>query len=95
MVLMLCIRLSRQAFWICRAETRKHNGQREPPVRGAGPRSTRLRHRQLRLQNNEAVKPPPLLRPFWNLPLRPGRRFLSFFLSLLFLFISVCLAGLS
>ena len=46
-----------QAFWICGEETRKHNRQCEPPVRGAGPRSARLRHRQLRFQDDEAVKP--------------------------------------
>lgn len=98
MVLMLCVRLSRQAFWICRAETRKHNGQREPPVRGAGPRSTRLRHRQLRLQNNEAVKPPPSSVPFGIfLYVRDVVFFLSFFPFSFSLFLSallVCLDSL-
>lgn len=50
--------LSRQAFRIRREETRKHNRQCQPPVRRAGPGSARLRHRQLRLQNDEAVKLP-------------------------------------
>lgn len=48
---------SHQAFWIRCKEARKHNRQCQPPVCWAGPRSARLRHRQLRLQNDEAVKP--------------------------------------
>lgn len=58
--------LSRQAFRIRREETRKHNRQCQPPVRRAGPGSARLRHRQLRLQNDEAVKLPPT--PEWQRP---------------------------
>lgn len=46
-----------EAFRVCREETRKHNRQREPPVRRAGAGPARLRHRQLCLQDDEAMKP--------------------------------------
>lgn len=61
--------LSRQAVWFRGAETRKHNRQREPPVRRAGPRPAGFRHHQLRVQDDEAVKPS---RRLGNLPQLPA-----------------------
>lgn len=97
--------LARQAFRIRREETRKHNRQCQPPVRRAGPGSARLRHRQLRLQNDEAVKLPDARMAAAVLKSRvfPRQdstksfflRFLSVCLCFPSLFFSLCLAGLS
>lgn len=95
-----------QAFWICGKETRKHNRQCQPPVCWAGPRSARLRHRRLRLKNDEAMKPltfkwqwlfcnlPSLL--VSSLPGLDGVLSFCFMLGFCFpsLFFPLCLAGL-
>lgn len=46
-----------QALWIRGAETRKHDGQREPHLRRARPGPARQRHRQLCLQDNRLAGP--------------------------------------
>lgn len=80
-----------QALWIRGEETRKHNRQRQPPVCRAGPGPAGLRHRQLRLQDDEAVKLRPLRVPE---SLHRGGRGCLFWPGLddvlLFCFLSVC-----
>lgn len=48
--------LTFQVVWLRGAEAGKHNRQRQPPLRRAGPRPACQRHRQLRLEDDRLAE---------------------------------------